>query len=111
MNNEPDVSAANSPAADQIETGSPCPDANVGDDKDIDAEEEGEGEEAKSETDHGEMCEDNKDEDDTKLDAEKTSQVTFFDNHKSTVVFLTRLEEVQTGFCLLELCDFPFVLN
>ena len=68
------MSAANSPAADQMETGSPSPEANPADDVDEGGEP---GEEAKCEMDPVGMCEDNGQEEDTKLVVEGSSQVFF----------------------------------
>ena len=77
-NNEPDMSAANSPAADQMETGSASPEANPADDVDEGGEgEEAKCEEAKCEMDPVGMCEDNGQEEDTKLVVEGSSQVFF----------------------------------
>ena len=74
MNNEPDMSAANSPAADQMEMGSPSPEANPDDDID----EGGEVEET-CETDSVGICEDSGQEEDTKLAAvDETMQVRKF---------------------------------
>ena len=68
MNNEPDVSAANSPSADQVEAESPSREENPVED----LREGGEVEESKCETDTAGPCEDF-DEEETKVEPEETA--------------------------------------
>ena len=65
------MSAANSPAADQMETEALSPEANSGDDID----EEGVAEETKCETEPTGVCEDSGQEEETKLVVEESLQV------------------------------------
>ena len=84
-NNEPDVSAANSPAADQMETEALSPEAIPGDDVD----EEGMDEETKGETEPAGICEDSGQEEETKLVVEEESpQVCFSASNVAAVKYL-----------------------